>query len=328
MSKDVSFVIPVYNTDENLLIRCLESIKRQKMISNEIIIIDDGSDPIKSRNYKKVAKKYESKYFYQEKKGVSSARNCGLAIATGKYIFFVDSDDELADNSINKLDFSTDYPDLVIYDVKKIDKDKKINQKYKLNATQIPTDNQMNIEFIKNDLLNWSVGKLYKKSFLLSNNLLFNSQKMSGEDFEFVYTTYKCKPIIKYIPRVVYFYLYRDATGEQRILTNPQKNISDILAMYQIRKKLLDNEDLSEYNIFLCEKVVNDLFNNYLVLLKNKVIEKFPNYNIAINELDSAFLKKMSLKYKIKIYALKHKDRTLAVVFNKLFLIKRTIKRK
>ena len=65
-----------------------------------------------------------------------------------------------------------------------------------------------------------------------------------------------------------------------------------------------------------------------MVLLKNKVIEKFPNYNIAINELDSTFLKKMSLKYKIKIYALKHKDRTLAVVFNKLFLIKRTIKRK
>ena len=91
----VSFIIPVYNTPETLLRRCIDCIL--KVIGNcdaEIIVVDDGSAEI---NVKEVLSCYgiDVKFFRQENKGQAAARNVGLANATNEYIQFVDSDDYL-----------------------------------------------------------------------------------------------------------------------------------------------------------------------------------------------------------------------------------------
>jgi glycosyltransferase involved in cell wall biosynthesis len=89
----ISVIMPVYNTGV-IVKSCLESLFEQSFKDFEIIIINDGStdgsgDIIKNT----IAGRADCKYFYQENKGQSAARNLGLAVATGEYVAFVDSDD-------------------------------------------------------------------------------------------------------------------------------------------------------------------------------------------------------------------------------------------
>lgn len=99
----VSVVIPVYNTAKYLP-RCLDSIIHQTYHNLEIIIIDDGS----TDDSYIIAKEYATKdprikLIHQKNSGLSGARNTGIAKATGKYISFVDSDDEITSDFIEKL---------------------------------------------------------------------------------------------------------------------------------------------------------------------------------------------------------------------------------
>ena len=87
----ISVVIPVFNRKQ-LIERSINSVINQTYPPDEIIVIDDGSidgtyDLIK-KNYPQVI------LIHQENKGVSAARNVGITIAKGKWIAFLDSDDE------------------------------------------------------------------------------------------------------------------------------------------------------------------------------------------------------------------------------------------
>ncbi|OOR87067.1 hypothetical protein B0181_11215 [Moraxella caviae] len=93
---DITFIVPVYNTCEYLS-QCLESIIAQD-IDKEIIAIDDGSTDGSGEVLAEFAKRYDFiKIISQENKGVSAARNAGIKAAAGKYVYFVDSDDYLAE---------------------------------------------------------------------------------------------------------------------------------------------------------------------------------------------------------------------------------------
>lgn len=96
----VSVIIPFYN-DENYLEESIKSIVSQTLEDIELILIDDGSYD----NSTSIAKKYEKQYsniiyIRQDNKGQGIARNKGLEVARGKYIYFLDSDDYLDKNAL------------------------------------------------------------------------------------------------------------------------------------------------------------------------------------------------------------------------------------
>lgn len=91
----VSVIIPMYNA-EPYIMQCLESVLSQTYQSLEILIVDDGS----TDQSLDICRKFSVddrriKLLRQERKGVSFARNKGLEEASGKYIFFLDSDDAI-----------------------------------------------------------------------------------------------------------------------------------------------------------------------------------------------------------------------------------------
>ncbi len=101
--KTVSIVVPVYNK-EKYVSKCLKSIIDQTFKDIEIIVIDDGSTDKSPKIIDVYAKKYsEIKAIHQENKGRSSARNLGIEKATGKYICFVDADDTVTGDYIEKM---------------------------------------------------------------------------------------------------------------------------------------------------------------------------------------------------------------------------------
>ena len=89
----ISIIVPVYNV-EKYLKKCIDSILNQTYSNIEILLIDDGSTDnsgIICDNFKK--RDSRIKVVHKKNSGVSSTRNYGLDLATGKYISFVDSDD-------------------------------------------------------------------------------------------------------------------------------------------------------------------------------------------------------------------------------------------
>ena len=88
---DISVIIPTHNR-ARLLARALRSVLDQTLKPREVIVVDDGSDDhtreLVSENYP------ECRYLSQSNRGVSSARNRGIAEATGEWLAFLDSDDE------------------------------------------------------------------------------------------------------------------------------------------------------------------------------------------------------------------------------------------
>ena len=91
MHDSISVIIPTYNRKENL-IRALDSVVHQSHPADEIIVVDDGSgDGTKqliAEQYKQVI------YLYHNNRGVSYSRNAGVARAQGRWLAFLDSDDE------------------------------------------------------------------------------------------------------------------------------------------------------------------------------------------------------------------------------------------
>lgn len=98
----LSIIVPVYNV-ERYLMRCLESIRGEMCDDYELILVDDGSADMSGRLCDDFAARYidlNIVVVHQENSGLSAARNCGIDIAKGDYITFVDSDDCVDANSI------------------------------------------------------------------------------------------------------------------------------------------------------------------------------------------------------------------------------------
>ncbi len=97
----VSVIVPVYNV-ENYLIECLDSILQQSVDDMEIICVEDCSTDNSLQVLQQMSGKDERIKIicHSENKGLSAARNSGIAYARGKYILFVDSDDVLKENAI------------------------------------------------------------------------------------------------------------------------------------------------------------------------------------------------------------------------------------
>ena len=107
----ISIIIPVYNAEKYLL-KCLNSVINQTYNNLEIILVDDESTDNSSKIYNEFAKNDNRiKIFHQKNKGVSSARNCGIDKARGKYIAFIDPDDEIESN-MEMIQLLKDAPDV------------------------------------------------------------------------------------------------------------------------------------------------------------------------------------------------------------------------
>ncbi len=99
----LSIIIPVYNA-ENYLNRCLDSILEQVFPSYEVILVDDGStdsSPLICDRYSATDPRFRT--IHKPNGGVSSARNAGINLAKGEYLMFVDSDDALLPDALERM---------------------------------------------------------------------------------------------------------------------------------------------------------------------------------------------------------------------------------
>lgn len=103
MTDEISVIIPIYNA-EQYIYGCVESVLRQTYTDFELILIDDGSSDGSGKICEKLSREDKRiRFIRQEHRGVSAARNIGIDAAKGKYIFFLDCDDMIHPQLLEKL---------------------------------------------------------------------------------------------------------------------------------------------------------------------------------------------------------------------------------
>ena len=99
----ISVIVPIYNVAP-YLDKCLNSILQQKFTDFEVLLIDDGStDNSREICQKYVASDHRFTYTYKTNGGLSSARNLGIQKSSADFLYFVDSDDYLQENTLTAL---------------------------------------------------------------------------------------------------------------------------------------------------------------------------------------------------------------------------------
>ena len=119
---NISIVVPVYNV-ANFLDECIKTILDQSYDDFELILVDDGSTDESGSicdYYSKLDERV--KVIHQKNGGLSDARNTGINISNGQFITFIDSDDYIAKDYIEKLYFSIieNNADICMCDFKKV----------------------------------------------------------------------------------------------------------------------------------------------------------------------------------------------------------------
>lgn len=197
----VSIIVPVYNVEKYVL-KCLKSLAGQTYKDIEVIVVDDGSTD-KSGKICDEFKDERFRVFHKKNGGLSSARNFGIKKARGNVLAFVDSDDfvkkDFIEKMLNRLNDDI-YVVVCGYNNEK-PKEEVLSGR---EATIRLLIKQENI-----DLITWN--KLYRKSLFIDNNIWFPE----GKKHEDALTTYKLLSKAKrvgYIPDALYGYVVRDGS--------------------------------------------------------------------------------------------------------------------
>lgn len=101
--KKVTVIVPIYHVEQYLK-KCVESIRNQTYRNLEIILVDDGGDdgcPAMCDEYAGIDERI--RVVHKTNGGLSDARNAGMAIATGDYVAYADSDDYLMENAYERM---------------------------------------------------------------------------------------------------------------------------------------------------------------------------------------------------------------------------------
>jgi glycosyltransferase EpsH len=255
----VSIIVPVYNVDQYLE-QCLNSIIEQTYKNIEVIVVNDGSTDSSYIIIEQFAKKDSRvKVINQINSGLSAARNTGIAIAKGNYIMFVDGDDWIDFNMVERLFLKLINADLVAcsyyraYQKFNIPRVFDIDGIFDANFFQRRLTGLIGEELKDpslSDCLVTAWGKLFKAEIIKDNNLEFVSTREIGTEdllFNLEYASYASKVYISNEP----LYMYR------------RNNISSLTSTYK-----------------------PSLFNQWSLLFKlieNKIVSKGFDFDLALN---------------------------------------------
>lgn len=271
----LSVIIPVYNAKEHIE-KCLNGILCQKLNNIEIIIINDKS----TDNTDKILEEYKKRdkrivLINNDKNiGTGASRNKGILFARGEYIGFVDNDDFISDDYFLNLYNKIKENDFDIAVNLKIENHTKNKSKTHLLA---PNDLK-EIVFVQRTAP-WA--KIFKKSFLIKNNIKFDLTR--GEDIFPAFMSIVLTEKITYSKKGTYHCLIRDNS---------------------ISHKNITSDDLYELDIY--KKCIEFILNNknydyyYGLIKKRSLISLDFLYSKADKNLKKEVLKKYSLIFNVK----------------------------
>ena len=323
---DASIVVTIHNTKEDFLAKCLDSIVNQTIKNIQIVLVDDGSETNGkiADYYAKMDNRIE--VIHQSNQGVSVARNVAASRIKGKYAYFVDQDDWLRLDAIEKMfEAAMKYDaDCVAIDGILVSHDGKFikfeKPPYRYNHQDDWTGNACYQLFIKSELLN----KHEKTRF--PNDISF------AEDTVFSFTFLSFAKIKVYLDEPLYFYRqhpqmstsFSSVDSRDRLARHCKKAIVNIIVflnenpnLQPKRKKafFLLARTLIKY-VYLNSKLEIHQYFDLIMFFKSKTTEMIPSYQFPTLFFIKDFIKNLFKKVEIrtirKIKFLKRKNQKVS----------------
>ena len=218
----VSIVIPFYNTDPQQAETLVLSVLKQSYENLEIICINDGSTDNTPQLLEKFQKQDKRINLINQKNSGSAAgaRNSGLQKATGEYVMFVDSDDEVDPKFVEKMlnKIQKESSDLVACGFKyhRLANESSVDIFTNKVATRNHNEDFLpyTIRLLGNDGRLYSVvNKIFRTDLIKKNQLKFDTSLDFGEDLIFVLNYLKHSERIAFVYEALYLYNYGTATS-------------------------------------------------------------------------------------------------------------------
>lgn len=273
MNPKYSIITPMFNSFE-LMGRYFESLNNQTYKNFEVIIVDDFST---DGSYEKV-RAYASKspltisvYRAEKNMGPGNARNIGMDKARGEWITFVDNDDWIDIDTIEKINavIEREKTDCVIYDYYTTNGNEKkmARSLYSAERGFVPLNKCIS------DVRNHTVGKVYKLNKLKQHNIFYPKLRRC-EDVAFVCRAVEACESVYYMNEPLYYYYQRSTS----LSNNKQLDETDMIKAFGILEDALGDK----YPVELKDKSVPDLLYGVLLMMckagkSNKEIKNYIN---------------------------------------------------
>lgn len=270
LNPQISIIIPIYNV-ERFLHRCVNGILSQEFTDYEILLIDDGSHDNSGNICDEYATRYPFiKVLHKCNGGVSSARNLGLDHAVGKYVLFIDADDELASGALTAFDMTIkrwSCADVIQGGVITIGG----NKGFYVNSDW--AEFESGSECVANFLLHmtpWGVwNKLFKREIIEKNHVRFVNGIIMGEDQLFMYEFQFYAHSYAICPVDTYLYHVDNESSIMHIADKTETYCSEIRVAEEIVKKLPKNASDLLFR-FTCRFLEYDNYKHNIDKCENK----------------------------------------------------------
>lgn len=288
----LSIILPVYNV-ENYLRESVESILDTVNVNDiEIILVDDGSTDSSGDIADEYAKKREYiNVYHKANGGLSDARNYGLYHAKGRYVFFMDSDDLLEKNAIDKIlrYLKNDCPEILLFDATIVDSVGKI---IKTNQTRYYTHRGLQTDKLytgldvidvqlesNNDYVTTVWLGVYERKMLLKEALWFE-KSLLHEDEMWTQKVLINAAKIRYVESSLYKYRIRNDSIMNDLKKDYSKNLASLIYIYNtlpsyIDWKVCDTKKKKEIKANLSKRYLHALYRFH--------IEKYPEARRLVN---------------------------------------------
>lgn len=334
----LSIIVPIYNA-ENYLSECIDSLLDQKGVDLDIVLVNDGSKDSSSVICEKYHKEYNNiQYISIKNGGVSNARNIGIEMAIGDWICFVDADDHLLPNCIEKvLPHLEDNVSVLCcnYMMNNIEKD------YKETVKDISSQEAVTYLFDymgnKDEISKYMTaqhmlftpcwGKFYRREYLLENGLRFPVELKLSEDLFFNYAAFSKANKIRLFDYPIYGYNINANSVTHQVRESHFTN--RILLIEKLDKVVDDNKEtrtsvnryiltsLLGLNYQVClHKNKNKCKQMLIEALRKKTIEEIIGNN---NNWPTSDGKYQKIYYRLVLNMWKRKAYTIGVAVGKIY---------
>lgn len=212
MNPLISVIVPIYNV-EKYLARCVDSIVNQTYKNLEIILVDDGSPDSCPQMCDDYAKKDSRiKVVHKKNGGLSDARNAGMAVATGEYISFIDSDDYVSDDFFECLldVINKENSDIAECSVVKFYEDNRFDEfSDDLSVKTYDTQDAMSALIAENPFHQHVWNKLYKTE--LVKDIPYAVGKLNEDEF-WTYQVFGRASKVAKLNKTMYYYFQRSSS--------------------------------------------------------------------------------------------------------------------
>ena len=288
----VSVIIPVYNT-EKYLSQCLDSVINQSLEDIEIICVNDGSTDRSLEILQQYELSDERVSVYSQPNSYAGiARNTGMKHASGEYLFFLDSDDYITSDALEKMycQAEADLADICVCGGKNYfdDTGKEMLYDGLLDMKLVPSEIPFNIDTWPKYILNFTnIGvwnKLYKREFIIQKDLQFPKLKR-GEDVSFVIISL-C--LAERITVVNDFLVVYRAFRTDGLVSTIDKSVEEVINTW------VDTADvLKGKNRFPKQSFDNRALKSILGVLRN--IGSWDAFSSAVEQLKTSVLSRLDL---------------------------------